>query len=141
MKKQDLTTLAMLGISSGLIVSGCQKGSWGKRETKPEGENSPSENHLEAAEEMMADMKSFYDILSPENKKKFNELDARHKMMAIEMVNQSCKGENKCAGLGGCKTSKHSCAGQNACKGQGGAPIRDPNKAVEVQYKNQQSGK
>jgi hypothetical protein len=32
----------------------------------------------------------------------------------------ACKGQNACAGQGGCKTEKHACKGQNTCKGQGG---------------------
>jgi len=125
MKKKDLATLAMLGISAGLMVNGCQKGS-----------HSPG-NKAAADEQMSSDMQSFYSALSPDAQKKFMQLDAQHKMMAIEMAQQSCNGKNKCAGMGGCSTSQHQCAGKNSCKGQGGTPVKDPNKAVETQYNNQ----
>ena len=124
MKKNELAMLAMIGISAGLMVGGCQK-------------NGPDRNKVSADEQMSPDMKSYYNSLSPDAQKKFMELDAQHKMMAIEMAHQSCKGQNKCAGMGGCGTADHKCSGQNSCKGQGGAPVKDANKAVEVQYKNQ----
>ena len=124
MKKNDLAMLAMIGISAGLMVGGCQK-------------NGPDRNKASAGEQMSPDMQSYYNSLSSDAQKKFMELDAQHKMMAVEMAHQSCKGQNKCAGMGGCGTPDHKCAGQNSCKGQGGVPIKEASKAVEVQYKNQ----
>lgn len=128
MKKRDLAKLAMLGISAAMIV-GC-----GNAQGDASGEDQPSSGQ----QQQSSDMQSFYNSLSSDAQKKFNQLDAQHKMMAIEMTHQTCNGKNSCAGMGGCKTSQNSCAGQNGCKGQGGEPIKDPNKAVEVQYKNQQ---
>lgn len=127
MKRRDLTTLAMIGISAGLVVGGCQN----------DGRDGRSNNKAAADEQMSPDMKSFYSSLSSDMQQKFMQLDAQHKMMAVEMANQSCNGKNKCSGMGGCATAEHQCAGQNGCKGQGGAPIKDPNKAVEAQYNNQ----
>jgi hypothetical protein len=126
-KKRELATLAMIGISAGLMVTGCQQ-----VET-PGGNGKGS-----ADEQLSSDMQTFFNALSPETQRKFNQLDAQHKMMAIEMAQQQCNAKNSCEGMGGCAASpQHSCAGKNACKGQGGAPIKDPNKAVEVQYNNQ----
>ena len=125
MKRRDLTTLAMIGISAGLMVGGCQPN------------DGRSNNKAAADEQLSPDMQSFYSSLSSDAQQKFMQLDAQHKMMAVEMANQSCNGKNKCSGMGGCSTAEHQCAGQNGCKGQGGAPIKDPNKAVEAQYKNQ----
>lgn len=125
MKKRDLAKLALLGISAGLMATGCQQG--GK-----------SGNKTAAAEEKMnSDMQAFYSSLSPSAQQKFIELDAQHRMMAMEMIQSACKGKNSCKGMGGCGTQTHACAGKNSCKGQGGARIQDPNKAVEVQFKNQ----
>ncbi len=39
---------------------------------------------------------------------------------APEAEKHACKGQNTCAGRGGCKTDKHDCKGKNECKGQGG---------------------
>lgn len=125
MKKRELAKLAMLGISAAMMV-GCKAQGDASAEDQP-----PSDQQLSS------DMQSFYNSLNPEAQQKFNQLDAQHKMMAVEMAQQSCNGKNKCSGMGGCSTSQHACAGQNSCKGQGGAPVKDPNKAVEVQFKNQ----
>ncbi|MCH9625608.1 MAG: hypothetical protein S4CHLAM123_07840 [Chlamydiales bacterium] len=130
MKKRDLSTLALVGISAGLMMGGCNQ-----KETDKKGDDTGNKAH--AAEQLSPDMKSFHDSLSPTAQKKFMELDAQHKMMAIEMANQSCNGRNKCASMGGCSSANNSCAGENGCKGQGGAPVKDPNKAVDVQYKMQ----
>lgn len=130
MKKRDLSTLALVGISAGLMVSGCNQKESDKKDNG-------SGNKAYAAEQLSPDMKSFHDSLSPTAQKKFMELDAQHKMMAIEMANQSCNGRNKCAGMGGCASPNNSCAGHNGCKGEGGAPVKDPNKAVDVQYDHQ----
>ncbi|MCH9627530.1 MAG: hypothetical protein S4CHLAM2_11710 [Chlamydiales bacterium] len=133
MKKQNLATLAVIGVGAGLLLGGCQK-----HEKQTPAKNGG--NGKAPAEEAGADMQAFSSSLSPEGKKKFEALDAQHKMMAVEMANQECNGKNKCAGLGGCGTPDNSCAGKNSCKGHGGPPVKDPNEAVEVQYKNQTNG-
>lgn len=125
MKKNDLAMLAMIGISAGLMMGGCEKN------------NHPDRNKASAAEQMSPDMQSFYNSLTSDAQKKFMQLDAQHKMMAVEMAHQGCKGQNKCAGMGGCGNADHKCAAQNSCKGQGGAPVKDASKAVEAQYNNQ----
>ena len=133
MKKRDLASLAMIGISAGLLVAGCQ--------TKPSHPPGGSRGNTAAAEQMSPDMQSFYNNLSPEAQQKFMQMDAQHRMMAMEMTEQNCKGQNACKGLGGCKGATHACAGKNGCKGQGeGPPVRDPNKAVDIQYQMNQRG-
>ncbi len=82
-------------------------------------------------------MKAFNASLSSASKQKFAELDAQHRMMAVEMASQGCDGENRCAGMGGCASEQHSCAGKNACKAKGGPPVKNPDRAVDVQYNNQ----
>jgi hypothetical protein len=129
MKKRDLMALAMIGISSGLMVTGCQKGTDKKSNISAEEQKAP------------VDAASFYNMLSDDAKKKFDQLDEKHKAAALEMYNQSCNGKNSCAGKGGCSTAKHDCAGKNDCSGQGGAPVKDANKAVDAQMKNQQKGR
>lgn len=39
---------------------------------------------------------------------------------APEAEKHACKGQNTCAGRGGCKTDQNACKGQNTCKGRGG---------------------
>lgn len=132
MKKRDLASLAVIGVTAGMMVSGCQQFQKKTSPKKPQKEN--GNNH-----QMSPEMKSFYANLSPDAQKEFMSLDAHHKMMAMEMAQQKCHGQNSCAGMGGCKTAEHSCAGKNSCKGEGGPPIKDPNKAVHVQYQQQQA--
>lgn len=122
MKKKDLLTISLLGISAAIALSGCNQS---KRK--------PS---TEASEQMSPDVQAFYNSLSPEAQKKFNELDPQHQMMSMEMTKQKCNSRNECRGLGGRKGG-HTCAGLNACKGQGGAPVTDPNKAVDAQFNAQ----
>jgi len=134
MKKRDLTKLVMIGIGAGLIVGGCDN-SRGPDNGAPGGP--PPGNGGPGLEQMGPDMQAFFTSLSSDSQNKFMQLDAQHKMMAIEMAMQTCSGQNKCSGMGGCNTSQHECAGKNSCKGQGGNPVKDPNKAIEAQYKNQ----
>ncbi len=123
MKKRDLLSLAMLGVGAGLLLGACQGGN-----QKPT---------TSAAEQMSPDMQSFYNSLSTDAQKKFDQLDAKHKNMVMEMMKQDCKGKNDCKGMGGCKTADHECAGKNECKGKGGPAEKNSNKAVEAQYLNQ----
>lgn len=125
MKKRDLLNLAMMGVGAGLLLGACQTN------------QNPSKPNTAAAEQMNPESDAFHKSLSADAQKKFDQLDAQHKAMAVEMTHATCKGKNSCKGQGGCKTSSHSCAGQNDCKGQGGDGVKDPNKAVDVQYNNQ----
>ncbi|MFN0064660.1 MAG: hypothetical protein ACKVOH_00300 [Chlamydiales bacterium] len=128
MRKRDLVSLALIGVSAGLVISGCQAAQKGT--VKPQQETQPTST-------MSPEMKAFYSTLSQESQKQFMGLDAQHKMMSMEMANQKCNGKNECAGMGGCATANHSCAGENSCKGEGGAPVKSPEDAVSAQYKHQ----
>ena len=125
MKKSNLTTLVMIGMSAGFLAGGCEKGKKGFFS---------SSEQLNVA--VHPELKSFYDSLSNQEKEKFLQLDFQHQMMANEMVLQGCSGKNTCKGKGGCRTARHTCAGKNNCKGMGGLPVTDPNRAVEVQYQS-----
>lgn len=127
--RKDWATLALMGISAGLIVSSCEKGN--ADHNKDPKTNKNNQNQLSP------EMKAFYSSLSPASKQKFAELDAQHRMMAVEMASQSCNGENRCAGMGGCAAEQHACAGKNECKAKGGPPVKNPDRAVDVQYNNQ----
>lgn len=127
MNKWDLNRLALIGMSAGLALSGCQN-------TIDDSEKKKSSDQLD---DLSTDMETFFRSLSPKAQKKFRKLDAQHKMMAVEMADQKCHGRNSCAGMGGCSTADHECAAMNECKGHGGAPVRDADKAVEIQYQKQ----
>ncbi len=131
MKKQDLATLAMIGISAGLLVGGCQQN---QKDKKP-GANGAN------FEKIGTNMQTFMNSLpSEEARKKFMQLDNEHKLIVIEMVTQGCNGKNSCKGKGACATAEHACAGKNGCKGKGGGPIESADKAVNAQFENQMNG-
>jgi len=77
MKKKKLATLAIIGISMGILVEGHAQGQ---------------------IEQMSSDMKKFYEQLAPDTQKKFLELDASHRKSAMQSTAQYCKGENQCPG-------------------------------------------
>ncbi|MCB1181692.1 MAG: hypothetical protein KDK55_06725 [Chlamydiia bacterium] len=126
MKKQDLATLAMIGISAGLMIGGCQQ----KQQEKKGGNR---EMNAHSTQEMSPNMQAFYSTLSSDGQRQFMELDSEHRKMAVDMMEQKCQGKNMCKGLGGCATDKNSCAGMNGCKGKGGPPVKSADKAVEAQ--------
>lgn len=73
MKKKDLSTLAMIGISAGLLIGGCQQ--------SQQGTNSTWSN----IEKLSTELHSFYNSLSPEGKQKFLGLDLDSKRRAFEL--------------------------------------------------------
>ena len=125
MKKMKLKALAILGLSSTALLSA--------------GTNTaPSIHSLIAqtngkqmnAASMTPDEQAFCNKLNLKSKMMFKEMDHSGRNMAMNMPENSCKGQNACKGQGNCKTDKHSCKGQNSCKGKGGCKV-DANKAVE----------
>ncbi len=90
MKKIDLASLALLGITAGLTVSSCQE--------CPSRPSNPSSHHTAAAEQMNPEMDAFFNRLSPASKRKFMDMDEQHRAMAMELTNASCKGPHNCGG-------------------------------------------
>lgn len=131
MKKRDLTALALIGISAGLVI-GCQQQNAPKRNggnvpprEAPGAPGARNPNALNADEEKVsADMQDFYNTLAPDSQKKFQKLDTAHRRMVVDMT------QNSCAGEGGCKGRNESEKGK----------ALSPNRAVEVQYNNQTKG-
>lgn len=74
MKKRDLATLAVMVISAGLLIGGCQQ---------KNGQAAGSD-----ATQMTADAQGFFNALSPENQKKFNEMDEANKKAAVDNANK-----------------------------------------------------
>lgn len=100
MKKQSLAKLALLGIGAALTLGGCQS-------------TNDNNNKAAADEQVTPDMQAFYNSLSPQAKEKFMQLDAQHRMMAVQAPQGQCADKN------------------TTCGG------KDPNKVVEFQYNNQ----
>jgi hypothetical protein len=130
MKKYDVMSLALMGIAAGLLTC-CEH-----RDSK-NGPPRQQGHQLGAAENMTPEMQQFYIQLTPASQRVFNTLDIQHKMIAMQMANQNCRGLNSCRGLGGCQTGANDCAGQNSCEGLGGDPVNDPNRTVSLAAQKQ----
>jgi hypothetical protein len=78
MHKKKMIALAIMGIGLGVLAIG----------------------HAQAQDEKMSsEMKSFYEQLSPDAKKKFLQLDSDHRDAAMQVMQEkSCKGESQCKG-------------------------------------------
>lgn len=132
MKKKDLAMLALLGLTSGMMIS-CKTGQHkegqpGKKDLpgKTAGQVAPS------AQPMTAEEKAFYGKLNAEGKRTFEQMNSADRQKSIQTANAGCKGKNICKGLGGCETDDHACKGMNDCKGKGGCAVTDPNDAVQM---------
>jgi hypothetical protein len=127
MKGKDLTTLALMGLTSGLMMS-CQ----GENGTKDAPETKLQQT------QMSPDEQAFYRQLNAWGKKNFERMNSEQRLMVMKAAKAGCHGRNDCKGLGNCKTDKNSCAGNNDCKGEGGCAA-SPNKAVELVKKQMES--
>lgn len=77
MKKWKLSSLAVIGISMGLMTTGLAQGT---------------------NEKMTPQMQAFYEMLAPDAQKKFLELDTEHKKMALQVYHEYCKTMSQCKG-------------------------------------------
>lgn len=130
-KKHTLTTLAALGLMSGLMAT--------------EMENSTAEV---AAIDLVAQKNApctpptakqetwLFSMINSESKKLYNSMDCEGKSMAMSMAEQKGAGQNKCSGQNSCKTSKNQCAGYASCKGMSKCQFKDKNMAVQIAAKN-----
>ena len=134
-KKYSLTTLAALGLMSGLMAA----------ETAA----------AEPDEALVADLVAYnkhtqnapctpptakqetwlFSKINSESKKLYNSMDCEGKSMAMGMAEQKCAGKNKCAGQNSCKTDQNACAGQATCQGMSNCAFKDKNKAVQTAAK------
>ncbi len=114
MKKADLSKLALIGLSSGILAS-CGGGS---------DTGDSVENPIEIGGQTSAVSEDqLLPQLSASSKALYESLDADSKELVLKVAATSCAGQNQCAGLNGCKTATNDCAGQGACKGQGGCAV------------------
>lgn len=76
MKRRDLAAFAMIITSACLLIGACQQQPSGPASAGGQGPN------------QMGAQATFYNNLSPDMQKKFNDLDARHKQAVTDQVNQ-----------------------------------------------------
>lgn len=150
MKKNDFAKLALLGLTSGVLIvnqSGHAKLSAAQPQTVSPATKSPSDNesnynedngnigyHILSEDELL-------DELNEQGEKLYNSLNEEGKKLAREVASGRCNATNLCKGLNACKTDKNSCAGQGSCKGQGKCGFSDKNLAVQVVAKKMQEQK
>lgn len=127
MKKHDFKKLALLGISSGLLIANHGYADTKETSTKKQYDlNDGNLNyHLMNEDELKLQ-------LNDEGLRIYNELDTEGKKLAREVTSARCAGANPCRGLGACKSDKNECAGKNACKGKGECAFSDKNLAVKL---------
>lgn len=118
-KKSTLKKLALLGLLSGMSL------------TAQACDNSHNKSD-KVVEQRQLSESEFVAELSPEGKRIYQSLDSEGKRLALQLANQSCKGQNSCKGLNSCKSDTNSCAGQGGCKGTSPGPFKDKNDAVKV---------
>lgn len=156
MEKRNLRKLALLGLASGLVISGpanadetrenfkveqllaahkC-KGSHGcpgltpnRDRPRSSGNNDMNEGNLNY--HLMTEDELMIE-LNQKGRNLYQKLDANGKRLARVVASQMCNETNECAGLNGCQTENNSCAGQGSCKGKSKCAIADKNLAVKL---------
>lgn len=139
MKKPDFKTLALLGVSTGIILTPSLHAQQeksppsAKEETKKSdsSKNDPNDEnmnyHLMTEDELMMELNS-------DGIAMYKKLDKEGKGLALLVASASCNNTNPCAHLNACKTDKNDCAGKGECKGKGICAVGDKNLAVRLVY-------
>jgi hypothetical protein len=151
MKNKNMSKFALLGLTSGLIVSaqaqahdsvsheletqpamlakgcGAHCGSIASRDRNSSADQFRDDNQATVLTE-----ETLLPQLNERGKALYNSLDAEGKSLAITLASRSCKGLNTCKGLNACKSEKNSCKGQGSCKGTSACKFTDKNDAVKV---------
>lgn len=130
MDKKNLSKLALLGLTSGVLIANqvhaANTADASKTDTKAKDKNDENMGyHLYTEDELLLELNDegvkLYQSLSPEGKK-----------LALKVASARCNATNECKGLNACQTSSNSCAGKGSCKGQGKCAIADKNLAVKL---------
>ena len=146
MKNKNFAKLAVLGITSGLMVSSHSASSASEPST-----SAPSTSKQEMPRQGCGGQNGcggdddngnigYYvfsedDLLIELNEKGealYNSLSEEGKELARKVASQRCNGTNECAGLNACQTESNACAGKGSCKGQTKCAISDKNLAVKI---------
>ena len=132
MKKKELRKIALLGLSSGLLMTNLQA-VVAEKDLAP----TASKEEIESGYHLMTDAE-LREKLDPEGIKLYDSLDEEGKSLARKVASQRCQGMNECKGLNACKTDKNSCQGKGGCKSQGKCVVLDKNQAVKLVHDKMQ---
>ena len=133
MKKNELKKFALLGLSTGLLVTNAYAAT-AEKDLSPTSSKEEIQKDYQLLTE--AELKA---KLDPEGIKLYDSLDAEGKALARTVASQRCQGMNACKGLNACKTDKNSCQGKGECKGQGKCVILNKNQAVKLVHDKMQA--
>ncbi len=131
MKKRDMKKIALIGLSTGFLISSqlhgavVEKAKDAKESATDDYNDGNMGYHLMTEDELLLE-------LNPEGAKLYKSLDPKGKELVRFVASQRCNGTNACKGLNACQTDKNACLGKGACKGQGKCAISDKNLAVKV---------
>lgn len=150
MKKKNLRNLAIIGVSSGLLIS-TQASATSPKATnqavKSSGHvafNDSTTSSKDAKKSEYSDANDgnigYHDMtddelmleLNPDGVAMFKSLTPEGKALARKVASMRCNGTNECKGLNACATEKNDCAGKGSCKGQGKCAMSDKNLAVKL---------
>lgn len=132
MKKNKFAQLALMGLSSGLLLNGQLSASealdYLKKNASDQSDDKENGNmgyHVMTEDELLLE-------LSPEGAAMYKSLPPKGKGLALLVASARCNGTNECSGLNACKTDDHDCAGKGSCKGKGKCALADKNLAVKL---------
>ncbi len=131
MKKNEMRKMALIGLSTGLLISSglsaitLDKEKVGKAADPKDANDGNVGYHLMTEDELLLELNSDGTAL-------YKSLDPKGKELARFVASMHCNGSNACKGLNACQTDKNDCAGKGACKGKGKCAISDKNLAVKL---------
>lgn len=137
MKNKKLKELALLGLTTGLLVNAPAYATAANSKKTPSTsakqaattQDDPNKGnlgyHLMTEEELLLE-------LTDEGTQLYNGLTPEGKALARFVASQRCNGSNECKGLNACQTDTNKCAGQGKCKGTSKCAFSDKNLAVKV---------
>lgn len=149
MQKKDFRKLALLGLSSGILISNtaiAQETSTTTKkpataETKATKSADKSSSSTTTQEDDPNDGNMNYHLMSEDELileldakglAMYRALDPEGKLLARKVASAMCNGTNECKGLNACQTDKNACAGKGSCKGTGKCALADKNLAVKL---------
>lgn len=161
MKKREFKTLALMGLTSGLLLSSDANANQGKIESgqllasysykargsssniayqdpskskatdNNSGDDNPNDSNL--GYHLMTEDELILE-LNDDGSRMYKSLSPEGKKLALQVASMRCAKTNPCAGLNACATDKNDCAGKGKCSGQGKCAVSDKNLAVKLVY-------
>jgi hypothetical protein len=155
MERKNLRSLAVLGLSTGILISAQQtpieaavydkllthsmsllaantstSASADKKDATDEDIQKKQQENASSYKQLTED--DLYGMVNSKTWALYESLSPEGKTLALNIASRSCDGSNDCRGQGACKDNKHNCAGQNECRGKSKCNVSDKNLAVKL---------